>query len=70
MKCDHCSNNRVFFVSGKSSDLNSYGMGSYSHESYLPHIKGICGGDYFDTKICLDCGKVQGKFPVKTPKFD
>lgn len=25
---------------------------------------GIGGGDYFEIDLCLDCGRVQGEFPL------
>jgi hypothetical protein len=55
-------------VDGKSSDKNIIG---YRDErlvnSYVPSDCNIGGGDYIKINICLKCGQLQGKWPVKDP---
>jgi len=69
MSCQKCYNDRIFEVAGKSSDLNNFSFKGKEDDGYLPTVKGICGGDYFDMKICLECGQVQGSFPLPDPKI-
>jgi hypothetical protein len=40
-----------------------------AHDGYVPSKMGIGGGDYMEFSYCLDCGQIQGKFPVKV-NFD
>lgn len=54
-------------VVGKTSDMCTVMLGEREHEGYVPHglgIRGVGGEDYIDFALCLDCGKVQGKFPI------
>ena len=39
-------------------------LGLLTYEGYVPGEIGIGGGDYIRMDICLDCGQVQGEFPV------
>jgi hypothetical protein len=31
---------------------------------YVPERVGIGGGDYVAFEYCLDCGQIQGRFPI------
>lgn len=42
-------------------DVQSEG---FSHDGYVPDGLGIGGGDYLNFSFCLDCGQMQGEFPV------
>lgn len=64
MNCDKCDSKRILRVSSKPSDCSSVTLGDVSHDGYLPKDLGIGGGDYVEFNLCLDCGKVQGKFPL------
>jgi hypothetical protein len=63
--CQRCHSERVLGINAKCSDMCSIRMGSNESEGYAPSAPGIGGGDYIETDICLDCGQVQGKFPLK-----
>lgn len=67
MRCDHpdCRSERILQVSAKSSDCCGVTLNGVNHEGYLPKDLGIGGGDYVEFRLCLDCGKVQGSFPLK-----
>lgn len=64
MKCDKCESKRVLDVSAKPSDCCGVTLNGVTHEGYLPKDLGIGGGDYVEFRLCLECGKVQGKFPL------
>lgn len=67
--CQKCESDRIFQFCAKSSDLNTFNYKyGESKDGYLPYIDKICGGDYVRMKVCLECGQVQGKFPVEYPK--
>jgi len=64
MKCSRCESERVAEVGGKCSDMFSAELGDSSHQGYVPDDLGIGGGDYLEFSFCLDCGQLQGKFPL------
>ncbi len=69
MNCDECNSERVISVSGKCSDLFNANYQGKSLVDYVPEDMGIGGGDYVEFTYCLECGKIQGEFPVKDPGF-
>lgn len=65
MKCQRCESDRIISICAKSSDRCFTTFGKYNHDGYAPCIPGVCGGDYIEPTICLECGQLQGTFPVK-----
>jgi len=64
--CQSCKADRVISVSAKCSDLfwMRWPKGK-EQDGYVPRFLGIGGGDYVEFSYCLDCGQIQGKWPVK-----
>jgi hypothetical protein len=60
----------VLDASGKCSDCFGCSIGDSEHDGYVPEDIGLGGGDYIDIKICLNCGQVQGKFPLPKSKLE
>jgi hypothetical protein len=54
----------VIGVSGKTSDLFHSVYKKEEITDYVPRDMGIGGGDYMEFSYCLECGKIQGKFPL------
>lgn len=56
MKMDDCKHERMFFISGKTSDMNSWTYpNGLEEEGYVPTgIMDSCG-DYLEVKVCCDC---------------
>lgn len=69
MKCA-CSSERIVRVSGKTDDRCFVQLGNNEKNDYVPGDMNIGGGDYLNFHLCLDCGKVQGKFPVPPTKME
>ncbi len=69
--CDSnvCNSKRIFLISAKSSDCNICIFNGKERDGYAPLVNNVCSGDYVDISVCLDCGKVQGKFPVEDPEI-
>jgi len=65
MNCQRCKSERVAEITSKSSDLNYVTLGDQEHNGYVPGDLGIGGGDYIKFNWCLDCGQIQGEFPVE-----
>jgi hypothetical protein len=70
MKCQRCGSERILFAQGKCSDLcfARIGNSSKEHDGYVPKGLGIGGGDEIEVDVCLDCGQLQGQWPV--PKHE
>jgi hypothetical protein len=45
-------------------------MGETEHDGYVPDGLGIGGGDYIELHWCMDCGQVQGEFPLPCSELD
>lgn len=39
-------------------------IGDKEHDGYVLGDFGIGGGDYMEMELCLDCGQMQGDFPL------
>jgi len=67
MSCDKCKSDRIVSVVSKASDRNNIWVGhlDYEHIGYLLPDIGIGNDDdYITFTYCLECGKIQGKFPI------
>lgn len=72
--CMHCPSIRIVKMGGKVRDqfwcsgVTKEGK-EWNYEGYVPDVfsdpASFGGGDYFGIDFCLDCGKVQEKFPVR-----
>lgn len=62
-----CESKRLVEVVGKTSDLfTAFFTESGKHrDGYVPRNMGIGGGDYLKFTYCLDCGRIQGNFPLE-----
>lgn len=71
-ECDSCGSDRVIKFSAKCSDLCWTQYKGEEYDGYVPRIDADIDeyGDYLCPAICLECGKVQGKFPKPDPDFD
>lgn len=71
MACQKCKSERVLGISGKCSDCCFASIGGGKEkDGYVPSIKPIGGGDYVTFKVCLDCGQMQGTFPVPLTELE
>ena len=63
-KCK-CESERLAELSAKCSDLCDYEVADgRGCDGYVPCDVGIGGGDYVQIIYCLDCGTIQGNFPI------
>ena len=68
MKCQKCNSNRIMFINGKTSDRNYCKYINYEMDGYVPTKIGIDDGDkYIELNYCLDCGQIQGTWPIEEP---
>lgn len=64
MNCDSCNSNRMVIVSGKVSDMCYVEYMDAIHQGDVPSGLNIGSGDYIELNICMNCGKVQGQYPI------
>ncbi len=63
-KCK-CGSERLAGVCAKCSDLCNYEVADgRESDGYVPYEVGIGGGDNIEIIYCLDCGTIQGDFPI------
>ena len=70
MKCQKCESDRIASFSAKCRDLSSTRIGDVEEDGYLPYDMGVGGGDYLDIEVCLDCGQLQGAWPLPETKLE
>lgn len=65
--CQRCGSERVAEICAKCSDLCSTSIGVLDCDGYAPQDMGLENdyGDYVHFSYCLDCGQIQGKWPIK-----
>ena len=63
MECQRCQSERVAYICARCRDGCYMEIKGRSDTGY-PDL-GIDCGDDIQFRYCLDCGQVQGKFPVE-----
>ena len=73
MKCDKCGSKKIASINAHCIDSFSFFYGGKEYNGYVPEKVGIgyryggaedSGGDDVSFYYCIDCGKMQGKFPL------
>jgi len=68
IRCQRCVSDRIMTASAKCSDLGWVSLENTSppieRQGYIPGDLNIGGGDYLEIDVCLDCGQLQGKWPI------
>lgn len=69
-ECQRCKSARVIKFNGKTGDLCSVWLGRKESEGHVPYDMNIGGGDYVRFYVCLDCGQMQGTWPVAQTEME
>jgi len=69
-KCIRCESDRILEIGGKTSDCYGHAYKDKEYTGYVPDNVGIGGDDYIEFSYCLECGQIQGKFPVADPDVE
>lgn len=69
-KCSKCASERIAHINAKCSDLCFVDVGGQEHDGYVPSDMGIGGGSYVEIDLCLNCGHVQGDWPLPETKLE
>ena len=70
MACQRCSSKRVADLTAKCSDRCFIQINDNNSSDYVPNDMGIGGGDYVGFEYCLNCGQIQGSFPLPLSKLE
>lgn len=62
--CTRCGSKRILSVNAHCKDLGYVEIAGQTHDGYVPDDLGIGGGDDVDFQVCLDCGQMQGLWPL------
>jgi hypothetical protein len=69
-RCQRCSRHRVARVLAHCSDMCSVDLAGRHLHGYVPRDLGIGGGDAVHFDYCLDCGQIQGEFPLAVAEVE
>jgi len=72
MACQRCKSERIMSINAKCSDLCFASIGEHESDGYVPKDIGLNdkSGDYVEFDYCLDCGQIQGEFPVPETELE
>jgi hypothetical protein len=70
MNCIRCASRRILTANAHCKDLGYFEINGASHDGYVPDDLGIGGGDGVDILLCLDCGQLQGVWPLPQSKLE
>lgn len=70
MNCQKCNSSRVVMVSAKCNDLCVVKISGYGVDGYVPDDMNMGGGNYVEINLCLECGHVQGEWPVPETELE
>lgn len=61
---------RLAHITAKCSDCCFIKMGEREHDGYVPGDLGVGGGDYVELTLCLQCGHVDGEWPLAESELE
>lgn len=62
--CHRCKSCKILSINAKCSDLCTLKLEHHINNGYVPDYLGIGGGDYIAFDLCIDCGQMQGHWPL------
>jgi len=70
MACQRCNSDRILSASAHCRDLGVFEIRGHEHEGYVPGDLGIGEDDDVSFDLCLDCGQMQGAWPLPQSKLE
>lgn len=59
-----CQHKQILGVNAKCSDCFDGSFNGMSIQGYVPYDLNIGGGDYITFELCVECGQIQGDWPI------
>lgn len=70
-KCISCGKKRLAKIGAKCDDNCAVAVGGRAKHGYAPSDMELGpGGDYVIFRYCLDCGQIQGDFPLNQTELE
>ncbi len=69
-QCQRCSSPRLGRILAHCSDMCSVDLAGRHEYGYVPRDLGVGGGDDVQFAYCLDCGRIQGRFPLPPTQME
>jgi len=69
-KCQQCRSERLLSVHAHSRDCSAFLIGGNEHVGYVPGDLGLGKGDAVEFTMCMDCGQVEGNFPLPQAEIE
>lgn len=70
MTCQNCGSSRIVGVNAKTADRVGISVSNNQHVGYVPDDLGIGSGDYINFDYCLECGQIEGEWPLPTAELE
>ena len=70
MQCQRCGSFRVLNIQAHGRDCNNFELLGHEFQGYVPDDLGIGSGDDVECDVCLECGQMQGKFPIPPTRLE
>lgn len=71
MSCKQCNSERIMDIQGHCVDRFTATLdGKMFGPDYVPDDMGIGEGDDIEISFCLDCGQMEGEFPIHPQFFE
>ena len=64
MNCQRCNSERILKIDGKTADCCCQQFGGSEVCDYVTSGMGIGSGDYLRFSVCIECGQIQGEWPI------
>lgn len=68
--CLRCGAPRLAHILARCSDMCSIDLAGKHQSGYVPRDVGIGGGDDVQFTYCLECGQIQGRFPLGVSRIE
>ena len=69
--CSKCGSSRILYVAGKTDKSCSLFYGDrIKKKSFVPDGLNIGFGDFINVYVCLDCGHLNGEWPVPESQME
>lgn len=69
-RCQRCEGTRLARVLARCSDMCGIDLAGRQYHGYAPRDLGVGGGDDLHFAYCLDCGQIQGRFPLPPTEIE
>jgi hypothetical protein len=69
MGCKRCSSDRVVCVDSYYDEL-TFIVREHAYYDFTPADAKLGGTSYFHFLLCMNCGQVQGTFPLPLTRFE